>query len=196
MHCFRANTWYRTEHPRAVCVFASPVLIASSINRRVDSFASLPAGIFYCLLRKIITPQNLLCLWSKIIRKASSVHHKSLLFFSWKLDFLSCKKDGGRIGRKQDANNCEVETTFAFFISWSFISLAISWNFNFAVNLVTPFSRTKNIGFFGMQSSTILKVWAQTNKKCNLKYFLPWRDQIKTCTLNIIHLMSDPEGNS
>ena len=62
MHCFRANTWYRSENPRAVCVFVSPVLIPSSTNRRVDHFhptrylSHLPAGIFYCMpLRKIIT---------------------------------------------------------------------------------------------------------------------------------------------
>ena len=30
------------------------------------------------------------CLWSKIIRKVSSAHHKS--FFSWKVEFLSLKK--------------------------------------------------------------------------------------------------------
>ena len=74
MHCFRANTWYRSENPRAVCVFVSPVLIPSSTNRRVDHFhptrylSHLPAGIFYCMpLRKIITQWNFLCLWSKII---------------------------------------------------------------------------------------------------------------------------------
>ena len=27
MHCFLANTWYRSENPRVVCVFVSPVLI-------------------------------------------------------------------------------------------------------------------------------------------------------------------------
>jgi len=121
------------------------MLIASSTNRRVDSFALLPAGIFYCLpLRKIITPQSLLCLWSKIIRKFSLAHHKSL-FFSWKVDLLSFKKHGGRIGRKQTQKNCEVETTFEFFICLSFICFAISSNFNFAVNLVTPFSRQKTL---------------------------------------------------
>ena len=29
MHCFRANTWYRSENPRFVCVFVSPGLIPS-----------------------------------------------------------------------------------------------------------------------------------------------------------------------
>ena len=45
-----------------------------------------------------------------------------------------------------------------------FICYAICWNFNFAVNLVTSFSlqkplksKKKNIGFFGIQSSTILQ---------------------------------------
>ena len=57
MHCFRVNTWYRSENPRAVCVFVSPVLmiIPSSTNRQVDHFhptwylSHLPAGIFYCM---------------------------------------------------------------------------------------------------------------------------------------------------
>ena len=41
MHCFWANMWYRTENPRAVWVFVSPVLTPSSTNCRVDSFATL-----------------------------------------------------------------------------------------------------------------------------------------------------------
>ena len=80
MHCFRANTWYRSENPRAMCVFVSPVLIPSSTHRRVDHFhptrylSHLPAGIFYCItLRKIITQRNFLFLWSKIIRKVFKV---------------------------------------------------------------------------------------------------------------------------
>ena len=59
MHCFRANAWYRSENPRAVCVFIIPLLIPFSNNRRVDHFHStlylshLHAGIFYCMpLRK------------------------------------------------------------------------------------------------------------------------------------------------
>ena len=83
MHCFRANTWYRSENPRTVCVFVSPVLIPSSTNSRVDRFhptrylSHLPARIFHCMrLRKITTQRNFLCLWSKIIRKASLAHHK------------------------------------------------------------------------------------------------------------------------
>ena len=85
MHCFRANTWYRSENPRAVCVFESPVLIPSSTNRRLDHFhpfhlSHLPAGTFYCmLLRKIITQRNFLCLLSKIIQKASLAHHNFFL---------------------------------------------------------------------------------------------------------------------
>ena len=45
---------------------------------RVQACESLvPAGILYCMqLRKIITPQNFLSVWSKIIRKASLAHHK------------------------------------------------------------------------------------------------------------------------
>ena len=44
--------------------------------------AHLTAGIFYRLpLRKVITPQNFLRLWRKIIQKASLAHHK---FFSFK----------------------------------------------------------------------------------------------------------------
>ena len=43
-----------------------------------------------CLCCWMITPQNLLCLWSKMIWKASLGHHKSL--FPWKVDFLSFKK--------------------------------------------------------------------------------------------------------
>ena len=69
MHCFRANTWYRSENPRAVCVFVNPVLIPSSTNGRVDHFhptrylSHLPAGIFYCMpLRKTITQRNFLSL--------------------------------------------------------------------------------------------------------------------------------------
>ena len=38
-----------------------------------------------------MTPQNSLCLWNKIIRKASSAHDKSFFFF-WKVDFLIFKK--------------------------------------------------------------------------------------------------------
>ena len=88
MHCFLANSWYRSKNLRAVCVFVSPVLIPSSANRRLDHFhptrylSHSPAGIFYCMpLRKIITQRNFLCLWSKIIRKASLTHHN---FFSFK----------------------------------------------------------------------------------------------------------------
>ena len=69
MHCFLANTRYRSENPRAVCVFVSPLLIPSSPNRLVDHLhptrfqSHLPAGIFYCmLLRKIKTQRNFLCL--------------------------------------------------------------------------------------------------------------------------------------
>ena len=40
MYCFRANTWYRTKNPRALRVFVSPLLIPSSTNNRVDSFAT------------------------------------------------------------------------------------------------------------------------------------------------------------
>ena len=74
MHCFRANTWYRSENPRIVCVFLSPVLIPSSTNSRVDHFRStrylwhLPVWNFYCMPPR-----------SKIIRKASLAHHKYLL---------------------------------------------------------------------------------------------------------------------
>ena len=81
MHCFRANTWYRSENPRAVCVFVSLVLVPSLTNRRVDHVHSsrylshLPAGIFYRTpLGKIITQRNFF-LWSKIIRKAWLAHH-------------------------------------------------------------------------------------------------------------------------
>ena len=81
MHCYQVNTCYRSENPWAVCVFVSPVLISSSTNRLVDHFhpkwylSHLPAGIFYCmLLRKIIMQRNFLCLWGKIIWKASLAH--------------------------------------------------------------------------------------------------------------------------
>ena len=81
MHCFRANTWYRSENPRAVCVFLSLVLVPSLTNRRVDHvhptryLSHLPAGIFYRMpLGKIITQRNFF-LWSKIIRKAWLAHH-------------------------------------------------------------------------------------------------------------------------
>ena len=88
MHCFRENTWCRSENPRAMCVFVSPVFILSSTNPWVDHFhprwylSHLPPGIFHCmpLIRKIITSWNFLCLWSKIIRKASLVHHKYFCF--------------------------------------------------------------------------------------------------------------------
>ena len=49
------------------------------------SLSHLLAGVFYCLpQRKIIKPQNLLYLWSKIIRKASSAHYK-FIFCSKKI---------------------------------------------------------------------------------------------------------------
>ena len=72
----------------AMCVFVSPVFIPSSTNPWVDHFhptrylSYLPPGIFYCMpLRKnIITSRNFLCLWSKIIQKASLVHHKFFCF--------------------------------------------------------------------------------------------------------------------
>ena len=87
------------------------------------SFASLPAGIFYYLsLRKIITPQSLLCLWSKIIRKASLAHHKSL-FFSWKVDLLSFKKHGGRIGRKQTQKIARWKLILNFSFVWALFVL-------------------------------------------------------------------------
>ena len=43
-------------------------------------------SIEYC----INSTEYLMCLWSKIIRKASSARHKTL--FSWKVNFLSFKK--------------------------------------------------------------------------------------------------------
>ena len=49
------------------------------------SLSHLPAGVFYCLpQRKIIKPQNVLYLWSKIIRKASSANYK-FIFCSKKI---------------------------------------------------------------------------------------------------------------
>ena len=88
MHCFRANTWYRSENPRAVCVFVSPVLIPSSTNRRVDHFhptrylSHLPAGIFYCMpLRKIITQRNFLVFEAKLFGR---LHWRTIIFFSFK----------------------------------------------------------------------------------------------------------------
>ena len=61
MHCFRTNTWYRTKDPLAVCVLVSPVLIPSSTNRRVDSFASLASYAYSCR----ICPQEFLLPASK-----------------------------------------------------------------------------------------------------------------------------------
>ena len=50
MHCFRANTRYRSENPRVVCVFVSPVLIPSSTYRRVDYFHPTRYGRRYAYL--------------------------------------------------------------------------------------------------------------------------------------------------
>ena len=47
---FRVNTWYRTENPRAMCVFVSPVLNPSSTNCRLDSFATYVYSCCTCLL--------------------------------------------------------------------------------------------------------------------------------------------------
>ena len=84
----RKRDLYRSENPRAVCVFVSPVLIPSSTNRRVDHFyptrylSHLPA-VFFLLhaAKKNNNAANFLCLWSKIIRKASLPQH---IFFCFK----------------------------------------------------------------------------------------------------------------
>ena len=89
MHCFRANTWYRSENPRAVCLFVSPVLIPPSTNRLVDHFHPTryicricPSEFFIaCCQENIIRQRNFLCLWSKIIWKAADQrqnHSKSI----------------------------------------------------------------------------------------------------------------------
>ena len=74
-------------HEPSACLWV-PCTSPSSTNRLVDHFhptryvSRLPGRIFYWMLRrKIITQRNFLCLWSKIIRKASFSHHK---FFSFK----------------------------------------------------------------------------------------------------------------
>ena len=41
---------YKTEDPRAVCVFVSPVLIPSSTNCRVDSIETFAYSCRICLL--------------------------------------------------------------------------------------------------------------------------------------------------
>ena len=67
-------------------VYSPPDLLARfckiNLSNAKNSNFEISKRIFYCLpLTKIMTRQNLLCLWSKIILKASSVHHK---FFSFK----------------------------------------------------------------------------------------------------------------
>ena len=53
----------------------------------------LPAGTFYCLsLRKIITPQNLMCLWSKINQ---GQHKKKKKYFKRESKLTSCFNDQG-----------------------------------------------------------------------------------------------------
>ena len=50
MHFFRANMLHKTEDPRAVCVFVSPVLIPSSTDCRVDSIETYAYSCRICLL--------------------------------------------------------------------------------------------------------------------------------------------------
>ena len=83
MYCFRANTWYRSENPPAVCVFVRLVLIPSSTYHWVDHFnptrylSHLPAGVFLLpAAKRKQQRRKIYCLWSKIMEAA---HHKSYL---------------------------------------------------------------------------------------------------------------------
>jgi len=58
---------------------------------RIEFKIFYPNTACSCCYEKIITAQNLLCLWSKIIRKASSAHHKS--FFVLKSRLHKLKKE-------------------------------------------------------------------------------------------------------
>ena len=57
-------------------------------------------------------------------------------------------------------------------LSKLFICFAITWNFNFAANLVTSFSRQKPLNFLEYRVLPSCQVWAQTNKKCKSSYYL------------------------
>ena len=64
-------------------------------------------------------------------------------------------------------------------LSKLFICFAIPWNFNFAVNLVTSFSRQKPLksknkkqDFLEYRVLPSCQVWAQTNKKCKSSPYL------------------------
>ena len=95
----------------------------------------------------------------------------------------------------------------------SFICFAISSNFNSAVNLVAPFSRQKALKsknkkhsiFWNTKFYHPAKFELKRIKNANLSiYYIAifgvlyalLEETKKTCMLNIIHLMSDPEGNS
>ena len=90
MYCFRANTWYRTKNPRAVRVFVSPLLIASSTNNRVDSFATYAYSFhifpleFFIVFRLKIKQQKIPSANGKAIRayvaNESTRHLKPFLY--------------------------------------------------------------------------------------------------------------------
>ena len=95
----------------------------------------------------------------------------------------------------------------------SFICFAISSNFNSAVNLVAPFSRQKALKsknkkhsiFWNTKFYHPAKFELKRIKNANLSiYYIAifgflyalLEETKKTCMLNIMHLMSDPEENS
>ena len=165
MHCFRANTWYRSENPRAVCVFVSPVLIPSSTNRRVDHFhptrylSHLPTRLLYCMpLRKIITQRNFLCLCSKIIRKASFAHH---IFFSFK-----------------KRPNISLYVAYSRSLIWFFEDFTLLiWQLNFTQNnLCTTSDKNTNFNI----SKNLLREVGISNSLCSRTvWFTIFKRQIK-----------------
>ena len=119
MHCFRANDRsHRSENPRAVCVFVSPVLIPSSTNRRVDSFAScansicnhLPAGIYL-----LPTARWHLAIAITSHKKLNSKNDRSFSYLSLIFGYLVLGKD-----TKNAAGNVNMKKTL-FYYYWPIV---------------------------------------------------------------------------
>ena len=101
--------------------------------------------------------------------------------------------------QKSNLNN-SLFTFYSITYFTIFTCFAISWNFNFAVNLVTSFScqepsklKKKDRIFWEYKVLPSCKVWAQTNKKCEIVSRLqllrpmgpPWKWKLKLLRHNI-----------
>ena len=73
MHCFRANTWYRSENSRVVCVFVSPVLI--------PYFNQLPGGSLPSYAISVAFAR-----WNFVLHAAKKNNNAAQCFVSLKLN--------------------------------------------------------------------------------------------------------------